>query len=247
MGAVVAPQTFLQLANSLLIESGTSGVAQGTVVNATGEWLRLCDWIADSYVELQMDRDDWLWMEKDVVFDTIIGQQSYPFATTIFSTPATTGLADFRRWKLSDSSGQSSFRLYLKSAGVNNETYLDASMNYNQFRDYYIFGAKRNTPARPIAITPAPDKSLLLGLPPNDIYTVNGKYYSAPIMMSLDADIPAIPAMYHPLIMYMALEKYALYESAPEVLATAKKFQNLYRVALENEQLEEIQMPDPLV
>src|ERR1039457_7095499 len=97
----VPEQTFLQLAQRLQAESGSSGSPQTTVSNATGAWGDICRWIADAYVELQLLREDWDWMEQDVQFNTVNGQQTYPVATTTFTTPATVGLADFRSWKLS--------------------------------------------------------------------------------------------------------------------------------------------------
>lgn len=246
MGAPVAPMTFLQLAQRFQRESGTSGAQQTTVVNATGEWLRLCDWIAQVYVELQLQRPDWEWMEQDVVFDTIAGQQSYSPTTTTFTTPSSVGIADFRSWKLTSSTGTSSFRLYLKSAGVNNETYLDSSLAYSQFRDQYIYGARRNTQARPISICVDPQKNLLLGLLPNDVYTVNGKYYQAPILMSADADTPAFPARYHMILVYKALIYYGLHQAAPEAIAKGKMGLQMLGYGFENEQTPEIQLPDAL-
>lgn len=245
--APVGPMTFLSMAQRLQQESGTSGSTQTTVANATGEWKRLCDWIAQAYVEIQLKRDDWNWMEQDVVFDTIAGQQSYSPNTSVFTTPAGTGIADFRSWKLNSTTGEDSFRLYLKSAGVNNETFLDASLNYTRFRDYYILGAKRNVTSRPVSICVDPQKNLLLGLTPNDVYTVNGKYYQTPSVLANDTDTPAFPARYHMLIVYRALEKYGMFESAPEVVSSARTAGDFLMDSMIDEQLPPFELPDPLV
>lgn len=247
MGAIIVPQTFLQLAQKLQFESGSTGSPNTTIANAVGEWKQMCNWIADSYVDIQLSRDDWDWMEQDVQFDTIAGQQAYPVATTAFTTPAEVGLADFRSWKLTSVTDDSSFRLYLASAGVNNETFLDGSLSYGQFRNHYQFGAKRNTQARPISISIAPDKSLLLGLTPNDVYTVMGKYYQQAQLLSVDGDIPAMPAQFHNLIVWNALEKYAFSESAPEVLAYANRMAKPLSYALDSAQLPDMELGDPLV
>jgi len=246
MGAVVGNMTFLQLVTRLQQESGTSGAAKSTVVGATGEWKRLCDWIAQAYLDVQNARDDWNWMEADVVFNTIAGQQEYAPATTTFTTPSSVGLADFQRWKLTSTTGDSSFRIYLASAGTRNETFLDGSLSYTDFRDYYIFGSKRITSARPVSICVAPNRSLLLGLTPNDVFTVDGIYYKAPILMSADADYPAFPAKYHMLLVWYALEQYGYYEAAPEVVQRATKASKLLMKKLEDEQLPDIQLPQPL-
>lgn len=256
-GVIAQPQTYLQLVTALQILSGTSVAAQTTVSNATGEWQRMCKWITDSFLELQMERNDWEWMEADAQFNTIAGQQAYsPYASSPFTVSFTTtlngssttqsGIPDFRNWKINNADNDCSFRLWLTSAGVRNETYLDAQLNYKQFRDNYIFGARRLTNARPISIVVDPSKSLLLGLTPNDDYTVTGKYFTMPITLSIDTDVPALPAQFHPLIVYRALEKYADYEAAPEVMDTALKGQKKYKIAVDDEQLEDFQFPDPL-
>jgi hypothetical protein len=247
MAATVAPMTFLQLVQRLHVESGTSGAAQSTTSSATGEWQRLCNYISNAYVELQNHREDWLWMEQDVQFDTVSGQQSYPYDSTVFTTPVGTGISDFASWKLSSVNGDNSFRLWLTSAGVNNESFLSSDRDYDSFRDFYIFGASRNVTARPISICVGPALDLLLGYIPNDIYTVVGKYHQAPTLFDDDADVPAIPARYHMLIVWMALEQYGLYEPAPEVIVKAQENGKPLLRKLEDTQLEEMQLPDPLV
>ena len=247
MAAIIGPMTFLKLAQRVQSESGTSGTPQTTTANAIGEWSRICNWVADAYVKIQNKRQDWLWLEQDVQFDSIAGQQSYSPTTTVFTTPPTNGLTDFGHWKLASLDGHSSFRLWLKSAGVNNEMFLDSSLAYEDFRNYYIFGSKRNVQTRPISICVDPAKNLLLGFTPNDVYTVVGKYFQAPTLLSLDADVPAMPAKYHMLIVWMALEAYALHENAAEILSKAHANGKPLSVSLEDEQLEEVGFPDPLV
>ena len=247
MATIIGPMTFLQLCQRLQSESGTSGALQATTANASGEWGRIVNWIADAYVKIQNKRPDWLWMERDVQFDTIAGQQLYSTLTSTFTTPAGTGIPDFGEWKLSSASGDCSFRLWLKSVGVLNETFLSANLNYDEFRDFYIFGAKRNTVTRPISICVNPAKNLMLGFTPNDVYTVVGRYFQAPTLLTLDADVPAMPARYHLLIVWLALEAYGLHESAPDAIAKAHANGKPLSNALEQQQLEEIEYPDPLV
>lgn len=242
-----APMTFLQLVQRYHRESGSSGTAQTTTATSVVQWQRECDNIALAYIDIQNKHEDWLWLTQDCTFDTVANQQSYSPFTTAFTTPAApTGLTDFGSWELSTPEGESSFRLWLKSAGVFNETYLDGSLDYPSFRDYYLFGARRTTTARPISITADPQKNLLLGLTPNDVYTVTGKYHQAAQLLSLDTDVPAMPARFHMLIVWYALEHYALFESAPEVLARAQKFGARFMTQLETDQLPSIQLPGPL-
>lgn len=243
--AAVAAMTFLQLVQRLQAESGTSGPAITTLVGASGEALRLANWISNAYVAIQNHREDWLWMTQDVQFDTIANQQSYSPLTTVFTVPNSTGLADFRKWKLNPAQEESTFRIWLKSAGFHNETWL-GSIDYTSFRDYYQFGARRDTYSRPVSITVDPQQNLLLGLGPNDVYTVVGKYVQAPQMLALDADVPAMPAWAHMLIVWWALKNYGFYEAAPDVLAQAGNEITELLDKLESLQLPPWQFAEPL-
>lgn len=247
MLAAVQPMTFLQLVQRYHLESGSSGTKQSSVVTTIDQWQREVNNVAYAYIDIQEKHSDWLWMTQDCQFDTIAGQQSYSPFTTNFTVPAApSGLTDFQRWEISTEENESSFRLYLKTAGIANETYLDGSMDYPSFRDYYLFSSRRTTQARPISACVDPQKNLMFGLMPNDVYTVMGKYHQAPQQLSLDADVPAMPARFHMLIVWYALEHYALYESAPEVLARAQKFGARMMSALEEDQLPSMQLPGPL-
>jgi len=200
----------LLLAQTLAEETGaTPGL---TVTNATGEWKRLINWCSRAWIDIQREFPEAEWMRNNVAFDTIANQGEYPYSTTIFSTPATTGLADFGKWR------QKSFRLYLKSAGVGTE-WLLGYKDYNAFRDFYLLSSRKLTAARPCEITISPSKSLMLGLMPNDVYTVSGEYYTIPQNLILDADAPSVkfPEDLHYAIVYRAMMKYGAFESATEV------------------------------
>jgi hypothetical protein len=100
---------------------------------------------------------------------------------------------------------------------------------YNDFRDYYLIGTNRTTYTRPCDITVSPTNSLILGLPPDDVYTVVTEYYKAPTTLSADSDEPAMPARFHMAIVYKAMTYYGLYESASEVLTRGEGlFAQLY-------------------
>lgn len=200
----------LKIVQTLASETGaTPGT---TVAGATGEWLRLVNWCIQSWIEIQEELPEAEWMRNAVVFDTIANQGEYAPGTTTFSTPAVVGLTNFGIWR------QKSFRVYLKSAGVGTE-WLLGYKDYSPFRDFYLLSSRKLTYARPTEITISPSKSLILGLAPNDIYTVSGEYYIDPQVLSADADIPtaAFPSRYHYAIVYKAMMKYGAFESAAEV------------------------------
>jgi hypothetical protein len=153
-------------------------------------------------------------MRKSFSFNTIAGQQRYARADIV---------PDCAEWKLD------SFRAYPQTAGVGGEQILPP-MGWDTFRDIYQFGTMRTTTGNPAVVSVEPDKSLSIGPVPDAVYTIDGEYWRTPTTLSADADDPAAPGndfpeRFHMLLVYDVMERYALYESAQEVLqrATAGK------------------------
>ena len=201
--------TFIQLCTKLRTECGVSGTNTSAVTpTPTGEWARMVGWIIDSWVEIQEEQPDWEWMRKDVVFNTVAQQSTY--------IPTQANVTDLGSWK------ERSFRAYLTSAGIGSEQLLGFK-DYRVFRDYYLLSTRKTTYARPTEITVAPNKSLILGLIPNDVYTVSGEYYKTPVILAADADIPDMPVRFHNAIVYKAMMKYGAFEAASEVYDRGEK------------------------
>lgn len=196
---------YLQLINRARVECGVSGASTplATAQNLTGESARIASWINSAWVDIQTAHEDWQWMRKPVQFNLVAQQQSY--------TPAQAGVgATFGNWK------RDSFRC--SSVGQNYaDEQLMVWMNYNTFRNLYIYGNMRTTYQRPVVVAIAPDKSLAFGSIPDQPYVITGEYYSQPEEFSNDTDEPGIPARFHMLIVYRAMMSYGGYEAAPEV------------------------------
>ncbi len=203
---------FIDLVRRTRQECGIAGVGPTTVVGQTREMKRLCDWVAQSWVDIQQERLDWRFMRKSFTFNTVASQQEYPVGTGL-----DINLSDFKRW-INDS-----FRAYLLSAGVATEIILSQYHDYSAFRDYYLLGSRRLVEGRPLYITIAPNQSLLLGFTPNDVYVVSGQYYKTAQRLTLDADVPDFPEDYHMLIVYKAMQKYGRFEAAAEQIAAGKE------------------------
>lgn len=222
--------TYLQLVTDLRTECGVSGT-NTTVVNATGEWGRLCKWIRDAWVEIQEAETQWEWMRKSTSFNTTVNQGEY--------TAVQAGVTNFGVWK------ERSFRLYLASAGVGTEQKIGYK-DYGIFRDYYLLASRKTTYSRPIEITVSPSKTLILGLAPNDIYTVSGEYYQAPIVLAADTDTPDMPAKFHNAIVHKAKMKYGTFEAAPEVYNAGKDDLAPFMTRIRREQLPQMRRGGPL-
>ncbi len=81
---------FLQLCNRLRQNAGVSGSDLTSVTGQSGESLRVINWINESWMDLQAQRQDWLWLRKSIAFPTVANQYAY--------TPAQAGIADFGAW-----------------------------------------------------------------------------------------------------------------------------------------------------
>jgi hypothetical protein len=211
---------FLALAQRAAVECGVAstvaiGTALPTVVGAAGSLGRIVNWVGDAWNDIQTRHDDWEWMRssnllgKGASFVPAAGQASTPIG--IEDTEVGIAWAAFGKWD------RESFRNYTTSVGFANEMFLD-EIPFDTWRDSYMLGAMREVQTRPVVVAVGPDQSLNLGPPPNGLYTITGDYFMAPAVMAADIDVPlGLAARFHMLIVYIAMMKYAGYESAPEV------------------------------
>lgn len=211
---------YLELGQRLAVECAAPNVTLTSMLGnpLLSEEQRFVNWINTAWNELQTLHDDWEWMRSSellgqgVSFVPNPGQAVVPLGTG----PGTVGLDPLLfggKWAMN------SFRNYATTAGKRSEIFMSRIMQYDYWRNAYMYGANRSVQTRPIAIAVAPDKSLCLGPPPNGQYTVTGDYYRAPAIMQADLDLPlGLPLQYHMGIVYKGMMYYASYEAAPEVL-----------------------------
>lgn len=193
---------FLALAQKLVEKCGISGTGPVTVLNQSGELKRAVNWINEAWVSIQQTREDWDWMRGSVSFSTVAQQGSY--------TPAQCGITDLAEWYLN--SRYCSFRTYDTTVGVRSEIYM-SQIDYDTYRDIYLYGSMRLSYARPLSIAVAPDMSLCFGqIPDSSNYTIVGDYFKTPTEMVNDTDIPGLPTRFHMVIVYQAMIYYGEYE-----------------------------------
>lgn len=214
--------TYLELCQIARELAGIPSTGPAHVTGNVGEIKRLCSWVSQAWVEIQNQRNDWLWMQKAFSFDTVAQQMEYEIVDDI-------GIDDFGWWK------DDSFSLYLKSAGRGNETTLD-QIEYDDFQSAYDFGAHATTYARPTVIAIAPNKNLVLGYTPDAVYTVRGDYYMAPQVLAADSDTPGLPARFHMVIVHRALMKYGTFTASMEVLQEQDALHRILMNKIEQDQ-----------
>lgn len=194
---------YLQLINRLRLECGVSGPDLTSLENLSQESRRMAAWIADAWVDVQTEHDDWQFMRREIAFNAVPGQQSY--------TAADAGIEQtFANWK------RDSFTCSSEGQNFGDEDELPF-MDYDHFRRMYRFGVARTNEGRPVFMTVTPDKSLALGPVPDQDYLITGDYYARPVRLQAAEDMPLIDERYHMLIVYRAMMSYGTFEAATEV------------------------------
>jgi hypothetical protein len=222
--------TYLQLCQQLREKAGISGTGPSAVTGQTGEMQRIVNWVNQAWEEIQLKHTNWNWMRGDFSFQTVANDYDY--------SPADAGIASrFSQWD------QSTIKSFRTSIGVSNEYELQF-LHYLRYRSLYLTGPQPS--GTPICFAFAPDRKLLIGPKPDGIFTVSGQYWKAPQTLSTNTDEPEMPAEFHMLIVWKALEMYGWYESAAEVIAVAEKKITFYMNRLEINQLPSVMMADPL-
>lgn len=197
----------LQLVNKAREKCSVSGGALTTVQGLTfgTESYRFLGWVVDEWIKIQEEHEDWLFLRQDFSFNTVAGQNNY-VASTLSPSP----LTNFSRWK------KDSFRAYRASVGTSDEQLINFQP-WDSFRNLYLYGVMRTTQQRPVLFTVAPNQSLYLGAVPDDVYTVNGEYYTGPVTLTADTDIPSMPDRYHMLLVFRVMMRYGAERGASEV------------------------------
>lgn len=220
---------YLQLAQRLRRKCRVIGSGPTAVTGQSEEYQRLLDWVNEAWMFIQNKHKDWRWMRRTATCVTVNGQSTYN-PTTDFA------LTNFGYWALDYRNGDT-FRNYVTSVGPQSEVFM-YPIDYDDWRDRYLYGAIRFAYSRPIELALAPDNSLAVGPIPVNGYTLIGDYYMKPTEMVAAGDIPAMPDQFHMLIIYKAMMYYGASESAPEVYDDGE---NGYRVMMA--QLEQAQLP----
>lgn len=202
---------YIELCERTRMECGVSG-SDNSVNGAVGEWFRIITWVNQAWLYVQNEFISNDILRRAFLFPTVPMKQSY--------TPDEIGLSNFQRWS------NASFRLMQNSVG--DERILD-QIPFDTFRDTWLLASNKVSFQVPTVIAVGPDQSLWLALPPNDEYQINGEYYCVPHEMKADHDEPEnFPAHYHMMIVYKAMQHFAMYENASEVLQRgANEYQKL--------------------
>jgi hypothetical protein len=221
--------TLLQLCNRLIAEAGISAQPMTTTANQTGELGRVVNWIQQAWLDIQSAHTTWRWMRESATIATVAGQSGAYDAVAL----------DVNVWTLDTA------RNYVTASGDITEIFMNF-VEYDDFRNSYLYGALRYAQSRPLVFTINPDNTLSFGPVPNGDHTVTIDYYKKPIEMADDSAEPEMPAAFHTGIVWRALMFYGGYEAASEAYNRGMNEYGIVLDKLEANQLPMIQTAGPL-
>ena len=212
---------YLQIVQRVHSESGRSTAAPTSVVGANDRHVRLFNWVADAWRDLQGERD-WRWMRNTLDAALTANQQTY--------SGADLGATRFGRWRKEDHD----YSPYVYVDGAPNAMWPLAFWQLDQMRARFIYrtwGA-----STPIAWSYNEANELLIGPQPALPYKLRIEYWKEPSELAADADTPDMPDRFHMLLVWAALQEVAKFDAAPEVLARAEKNHGALKFALTMDQ-----------
>lgn len=211
--------TFLELAGSLHQEAGLSGSGPASVTGQSGMNKKVVDWINAAWYEIQSARAGWKWMWRNTgSVTTTVGVNEYDLAALGFDTDNLVG----------DS-------ISIQVTGSPNTIIKLDHISYESFREQTAFYPMVS--GQPIYSSLTPGDTLVLNTYPDRQYDIKFEWYVRPSFMSDNGDVPGMPLMFHPMIVELALAKYALHDGAPDVYQVAEKEYAMWMRRLERSQL----------
>lgn len=228
--------TFLELVQRLSSEVGNAGSGPSAVTGQTGMNLRLVNWVASAWLDIQRMKNGWKFMRGSFTLDTVADDGAYLY-TDCIDTVTTVAITSFRKWHID------TFKIYLQSAGVGAETDL-GYIGYDLW--YQVYNTGTQTSGQPCSFAIDNANGLRLAPKPSAVYVVSGEYQQAATTLAADGDTPACPAEYHDAIVYLAMKKYARYAGAPEIYEDVKSEYKRIIFEMSQTQLQEAPGVEPL-
>lgn len=228
--------TFLSICQDVGTDSGLISFQNKpqTVVGAVGKWAEIVSFTAQAWRDIQRGRQDWEYLRAEFSHALTIAKADYTPAelgiATRFARFAVDQPADgFRPMRLYETSEADSLDLFQISPEVWSQVYGRGSQQPNRPTEYALAGGK-----------------LYLGAIPDKAYTMKGRYWKAPQILALDADVPDLPEHFHDVIKWRGIMKVSGKDTAFTDRAVAQaEFSSGYR-QLVKEQTRPVSMGAPL-
>lgn len=214
-------------------ESGVTLDLPSTVSGASGLTELFCDWVTDAWKHIQLEGSEWHFRTMDnATFTTVASQRDYDLTTDVdHNIPmGETGqiVKNFSEYSLIvTDSNDKEFNL----------TYYP----WDQWFYSYDRGAREE--GLPKRATIRPNGELSLDPIPDDAYSVRLIKTSYIDVLDEDADVPVgLPAAYHDIIVWRAIQYYAEYHQDLAMLSKAQRMFDLYHNRLETNEKKQISL-----
>jgi hypothetical protein len=161
----MARSTFLELCKAGRRATGITGTGPTTVLNNTGDYEKLVEWVALADQELQSRWFDWDFLHV-----------STWSTATIIGVPSVIAPSDIGSWDT-----DSFYLNYTLPTGTKL-----TSMDYKEWRKTMRQGTQTNQ--RPTIAVVKPDLSLILQSPPDAVYSLTADYWKRPVKMMYAED-----------------------------------------------------------
>ncbi len=230
--------SYLELCQAVARDSGTVSdlTAPSTVASQTGRLLRIVNWTAEAYSDIQRKRDDWRWLRREFDGETLATVQRYALNLTT---------ERFKHWVFESEDGNDTFSIYKTSEGQSTEGWL-RYVPWDEFRRAYLFGPRADDTGKPRVISVDPAAQLVFYPIPDAVYTIRGEFYRGPQILAANADVPEMPLAHHDAIKWQALILLGVFDEAPDQIPAWAAFLGEHMAALVRKQTPRIRLPGPL-
>lgn len=232
--------TFLTLVQETAEESGTfSNIGNPESLSGlSGRELRVKNWVARAYRDIQRSKRNWKWLEADFSGTTTSSTQRYGSADLSISER-------FSNWIPLDHDQMQTFTVYLTSEGQATESFM-RFIDWHEFRRTYLTASNSDDSGKPTVFSIDPDQKVTLYPIPDGDYTIRGLYRKTPQVLSDGADVPEMPEEFHDIIKWKALEYLGIFDEAFDQLPAWRSMYKDMLVQLHAHQLPQVRMPGPL-
>lgn len=198
--------TLLQMVNNVRLEAGVAYPALTSLSSPSEETARIRSWVIREWERLQAERSDWFFMRKRFSQTAVVGNRVLPLITGL-DRPLMAGAT-----------------VRLLSSDEEPILVLDRET----FIANHELGNARSEEGRPSAMTYDVESSQIKVAPtPTAAYIVEFDGTKSIQTLSEDTDVPALPAIFHPLIEARALIRYGTFNAAPEVIARGQEAEDV--------------------
>ena len=207
--------TFLELSKKALKESGLGSPEQiADVTSVTGIASEAVDFVAEAWLQIQSDQENWAWMQESFKIELVSGKDRYtpnpgssdpadanyeaPDLLTPDDLPAMP--QGFRSWITSSIWFISNRR----TNSVIGQEFPQLAAGYQEWRTLSI--NRRLANQRPNGYAVAPNLDLLVMPTPDGTYEIDGEFQRGVQTFTANADAPrGLPSDYHNLIKWKAI------------------------------------------